>query len=159
MREGDLYADICRGAMSQEWLLYRLTEGINKAPADLAGINPCGTGVLVEVKKIAAEKKTKGDERFPWRLFSPHQITWMQRYVGTGGISIALLYDEVARVMSAYLLNIHNFPNGTMTNISDMDVIILTLDKSSHCWLGWNIIHLLWTHKLESDTQPDTSLQ
>lgn len=144
MREGDLYAPIIRGAMSEGWLLYRLTEGINKAPADIAGCIPGGRACLVEVKLDKAKNIRRPETAFPWHLFETHQITWMQNYTGTGGLSIALIYHVEARVMSAYIFEYDNYPLSLKGNINqgDISTVIMEYDKDNGIWTGWNQITL-----------------
>ncbi len=69
-------------------------------PADIAGSDPAGRAVLLEVN--ALRRPLDLYDLIPWELFSAHQMNWLREMASVHALALVALFDETAGRMSLY---------------------------------------------------------
>jgi hypothetical protein len=135
MREHDLYSPLIRGAMHSGWLLWRVEDqDRTRAPFDIAGLAPNGTGVGIEVKVV--DEYVRSLESTGLEL---HQYNWLvetARHHGYGLLVVATRrYPDVATV---YRLKGYSPADGDLCDIHVADLSLDTKNYSKPRYYGWD---------------------
>ena len=100
MLEATLYNPLVKGALSENWLLFRIADGsYGKKPFDIAGCAPNGRAVAVEVKVV---KRFFFYQPMKWHLFEQHQVGWLTAFSESGGIALPMIYSENTQKLYAF---------------------------------------------------------
>lgn len=96
--ERSLYPSLIEHAKTDAWFLYRIEDaGSNKKPFDIGGFTKDGKAVALEVK-ITDQKKVNwvdfeiNENKPPVNLFSSHQLAWLNKCAGSGGMALFVVY-------------------------------------------------------------------
>ena len=134
MLEADLYSPLLKGARADGWYLYRLPDdSAFPRPFDFGGFAPGGRGVALEVKLVG---QLDPRHRFPWRLFSPHQVGWLVQAEALGALAVAGVYVAESRSMRLYYPCAYHF--GADTTVGNVPYV--ELRREHDIFRGWRTL-------------------
>lgn len=131
-KENTLYTPLIKGAKRHGIVLCRIKDSTmtGKKPFDMFGIMLNGKAICVEVKVVQSFTL-----KFPWNLFEPHQVDWLQVYQHRTGIAIAAIYNDGNKTMYLFFPHRDQFTVDTLTD----DIHCIQLKKVNNVWVGWNL--------------------
>ena len=131
MTERSLYSPLIKGALKENWALYRISDAAftGRKPFDIGGSTNEGLAVGLEVKLVV--KLDQWDE-FPWKIFEDHQLAWLQAYSKIKALGICAIYEGQSGQMTLY------FPKPKQFGIAKRyEIQSVKLNLVNGLWRGW----------------------
>jgi len=133
MAEKDHYAALVEGANAEGWALWRLPDapGLPPRPADIAGGDPNGRWVLVEVKEVDRFRT------FDSLHFESSQIRWLRACAARSGWAIVAVKESEGEKRMLLFLVAGSLP-APVDGVGTLQVRRwMELTKIGEQWRGW----------------------
>jgi hypothetical protein len=132
--ERDYYAGLVKGAIAEGWALFRIGDGAwGKKPCDIAGCDPYGFAVALEVKRIKSPHPL--NRPLPWHLFTGHQLAWLESYARRPAAIalVALVTDQ--GVVTVFELHTPDFKTVNACELSPTELVAVKGNVTTYiCW-------------------------